>query len=68
MKTTKNNKSKSTKKVAKSKKTTVNTVNGIETLPSGSYRVRKTINSVKHTFITTSRRDAVAYRDALKGL
>ena len=66
MKTTKNNKSKSTKKVAKSKKTTVNTINGIETLPSGSYRVRKTINGVKHSNIFTSRKDAKAYYDVLK--
>ncbi len=63
---TKNNK-KSTKKVAK-KSVKTNTVNGIETLPSGSYRVRKTVNGVKHSFITSKCKDAIAFRDTLKSI
>jgi hypothetical protein len=67
MKNKKTTTKKSTKKVA-SKLVKTNTVNGIETLPSGSYRVRKTVNGVKHSFITSKRRDAVAFRDTLKSM
>lgn len=63
MKTTKNNKSKSTKKVAKSV-----TTNGVQKLPNGSYRVRKTVNKTSYDGVFKKRQDAVAYLDMLKGL
>lgn len=51
-----------------SKKTKVQlTINGIQTLPSGSFRVRRQINGKTYDATFKSRRDAVAYRNTLNG-
>lgn len=62
MKKTTSNKTKSTKKVVTKKSVTVN---GIQPLPSGSYRVRKTINGTTFDKTFTKRKYAITYRKTL---
>jgi hypothetical protein len=64
-KKTKNNKKATSKTISKTTvKTTVSkkplTVNGVQLLPSGSYRVRKSIKGIKFDVTFKKRRDAVA--------
>lgn len=59
-------KSKVTKMVDK-KAVKSNTANGIETLPSGSYRVRKMISGKEYSCIFPKLADARAYRNMLNG-
>lgn len=48
------------------KETTYKTVNGIQKLPTGNYRVRKTIKGVKYSLNFTKRTDAMKYLIAIK--
>ena len=43
------------------------TIKGIQILPSGSYRVRKTINNKTFSGVFKLRKDAIAYRETLNG-
>lgn len=55
-----NNKSKQTSNKSASK---YKTTNGIQVLPSGSYRVRKMIDGKTYSATFTKRKDAINYRD-----
>lgn len=43
------------------KQTKYKTTNGVQKLPTGKYRIRKTINGVKYSVNFTKRKDAVNY-------
>lgn len=62
-----NNKKTTSKKVTKNvtKRAKLQTINGIQTLPSGSYRVRKSINNKTFDCTFSKMSDARAYRDML---
>lgn len=56
---------KKNKKVTKTKQPKYKTKNGVQELPNGSYRIRKTINGVKYDGCFTNKRNAIKYLNLL---